>query len=155
MDHYKIYRYVILLFILFLMVGCAHYVVNQSLAQVDPDSRYRGKFMGQPGNSDGLLLYLTFSEGGTRASAFSYGVLKELKITKVTINGKTRRLVDEVDAISAVSGGSFTAGYYGLFGEQIFEDFEARFFEKKYFWCSNTEDFSEPDNLGPPFLPLF
>ncbi len=36
-------------------------------------------------------------------------------------------LADEVDSISAVSGGSFTAGYYGLFGERIFENFEADF----------------------------
>jgi len=33
----------------------------------------------------------------------------------VVIDGRKRRLVDEIDAISSVSGGSFTAGYYGLF----------------------------------------
>jgi NTE family protein len=36
-------------------------------------------------------------------------------------------LLDEVDLISSVSGGSFTAAYYGLYGEQIFNDFEERF----------------------------
>src|SRR5512135_1397034 len=111
-------------------VGCAHYPVNQPLTQVDPDSGYRGKFMGVPGNSDELLLYLTFSGGGTRAAAFSYGVLEELRTTEVTIHGKKRRLLDEVDVISSVSGGSFTAGYYGLFGERIFEDFEPKFLKK-------------------------
>jgi NTE family protein len=93
--------------------------VNQPITHVDPDSGYRGKFMGVPGNSDELLLYLTFSGGGTRAAAFSYGVLEELRTTEVTIGEKKRRPLDEVDAISAVSGGSFTAGYYGLFGERI------------------------------------
>jgi NTE family protein len=129
--------------------------VNQPLAQVDPDSGYRGKFMGQPGNSDELLLYLTFSGGGTRAAAFSYGVLEELKNTEVTINGKTRRLLDEVDAISAVSGGSFTAGYYGLFGDRIFEDFEARFLKKNILGALIRRVFLNPINWFRLFSPYF
>jgi NTE family protein len=44
--------------------------------------------------------------------------------------GKSRRLLDEVDGISSVSGGSFTAGYYGLFGDRIFQDFESKFLKK-------------------------
>jgi NTE family protein len=86
--------------------------------------------MGTTGNSENLLLYLTFSGGGTRAAALSYGVLEELRKTEVVIDGKKRRLLDEVDAISSVSGGSFTAGYFGLFGERIFEDFETKFLKK-------------------------
>jgi NTE family protein len=39
-------------------------------------------------------------------------------------------LLDEVDVISSVSGGSFTAAYYGLFGRRIFADFESRFLKK-------------------------
>src|SRR5512135_653093 len=74
--------------------GCAHYPVNQPLAQYNPDNGYRAKFMGTPGNSDELLLYLAFSGGGTRAAAFSYGVLEELRKTEVTIHGKKRRLLD-------------------------------------------------------------
>jgi NTE family protein len=50
--------------------GCAHYPVNQPLKQIDPQGGYRGKYMGTPGNSENLLLYLTFSGGGTRAAAF-------------------------------------------------------------------------------------
>ncbi len=110
--------------------GCAHYPVNQPLKQVDPQTGYRGKYMGVPGNSEDLLLYLTFSGGGTRAAALSYGVLEELRKTEVFIDGKKRRLLDEVDGISSVSGGSFTAGYYGLFGDRIFEDFESKFLKK-------------------------
>ena len=110
--------------------GCAHYPVNEPLSHYDPGSGYRESFMGVPGNSDELLLYLTFSGGGTRAAAFSYGVLEELRKTEVTIKGEKRRLLDEVDVISSVSGGSFTAGYYGLFGERIFEDFEGKFLKK-------------------------
>lgn len=58
--------------------------------------------------SEELLLLLTFSGGGTRAAAFSYGVLEALADTKISINGKERRLLDEVDGISSVSGGVYT-----------------------------------------------
>jgi NTE family protein len=73
---------------------------------------------------------MTFSGGGTRAAAFSYGVLEELAKTEVYWEGHDRRLLDEVDVISAVSGGSFTAAYYGLFGDSIFFEFEPHFLRK-------------------------
>jgi len=111
-------------------IGCAHYPINEPLKQVDPQSGYRPRLTGAPGNSENLILYLTFSGGGTRAAALSYGVLEELRKTEVVIDGKKRRLLDEIDGISSVSGGSFTAGYYGLFGDRIFEDFETKFLKK-------------------------
>jgi NTE family protein len=76
------------------------------------------------------MLVLTFSGGGTRAAAFSYGILEELRDEEITLEGSKRRVLNEVDAISGVSGGSFTAAYYGLFGDRIFEDFESRFLRK-------------------------
>ena len=76
------------------------------------------------GNPKGITLILAFSGGGTRASALSYGVLEELRDTNVTIGGKSTRLLDEVDFISSVSGGSITAAYYGLFRDKIFYDFK-------------------------------
>ncbi len=81
--------------------------------------------------SEELTLILTFSGGGTRAAALSYGVLNELRNTPVIINNKKRRLLDEVDLISSVSGGSFTSAYYGLFGDKIFKDFERKFLKKQ------------------------
>ena len=81
--------------------------------------------------SEDLTIILTFSGGGTRAAALSYGVLKELRKTNITINGKKRRLLDEVDLISSVSGGSFTSAYYGLFGDRIFRDFERKFLKRR------------------------
>ncbi len=82
------------------------------------------------GRSGELLLSITFSGGGTRAASFAYGVLQELAATRVTLDGEPRRLVDEIDLISSVSGGSFTAAYYGLFGDRIFADFEEVFLRK-------------------------
>ncbi|MCX5851564.1 MAG: patatin-like phospholipase family protein [Deltaproteobacteria bacterium] len=98
--------------------------------QYDPSYGYRIKSTGREGNSEELLLILSFSGGGTRAASFSYGVLEALRETEVTFDGRKRRLLDEVDVISGVSGGSFTAAYFGLFGERIFEDYESRFLKK-------------------------
>jgi NTE family protein len=113
-----------------LLAGCAHYPMNQALEQYVPDAGYRFKNMGTPDNSERLLLILTFSGGGTRAAAFSYGLLEDLAKTEVHIDGSKRRLLDEVDIMSGVSGGSFTAAYYGLFGNRIFKDYETRFLRK-------------------------
>jgi len=91
---------------------------------------YRAKNFKHVAKDDDLLVMLTFSGGGTRAAAFSYGVLEALRDTEISIHGRKKRMLDEVDWISGVSGGSFTAAYFGLFGDRIFEDFESRFLKK-------------------------
>jgi len=67
------------------------------------------------------------SGGGTRAAALAYGVLEELRDTQVTVGGESKRMLDEVDRISSVSGGSFAAAYYGLYGDEMFDRFEGEF----------------------------
>lgn len=80
-----------------------------------------------PKNADDVFVVLAFSGGGTRSAAFAYGVLEKLRDTRVVLRGQERRLLDEVDVITAVSGGSYVAAYYGLFGDRIFRDFEREF----------------------------
>ncbi|WP_175095341.1 patatin-like phospholipase family protein [Methylocystis silviterrae] len=46
------------------------------------------------------------------------------------VRGRRERLLDEVDVISAVSGGSYTAAYYGLFRDRLFTDFESAFLKR-------------------------
>jgi len=70
----------------------------------------------RPGQSDDLLVVLAISGGGTRAAALGYGILEELRRTEVMVSGVKRRLLDEVDVISAVSGGTLPATYYSLRG---------------------------------------
>ena len=77
-----------------------------------------------------ITLILAFSGGGTRAAALAYGVLQGLRDTTVTIDGQPIRLLDEIDAISAVSGGSFTAAYFGLHGDKMFNRFENDFLRR-------------------------
>jgi len=118
------------LLLIILIQGCsAHYPVNEQLATVDFDSslRFTGSVEHAGNRSDEITIGLAFSGGGTRASALSYGILEALRDDNIHINGKERRVLDEVDVISSVSGGSFTAAYYGLFGDRIFEDFEEKF----------------------------
>ena len=74
-------------------------------------------------NSEKLLVILSFSGGGTRAAALAYGVLEKLRGTTIRLAGEKRRrsLLNEVDIISANSGGSFAAAFYGLFRDRMFE----------------------------------
>lgn len=115
--------------------GCASYVLNQPLAYYNDKAGYRFPESASSGskaaaNSDSLFVCLAFSGGGTRAAAFAYGVLEKLRNTPIRWEGKTVSLLDEVDCISGISGGSFTAAYYGLFGKRIFEDFRERFLDR-------------------------
>jgi NTE family protein len=119
------------------VAGCAHWPPTPRLEQAGAPG-YRFGEVTRPGQSDDLLVVLAMSGGGTRAAALGYGVLEELRRTEVTVNGVKRRLIDEVDVISAVSGGTFPATYYALRGEKTFEEFEAkvlsRNFESELVW---------------------
>jgi len=65
-----------------------------------------------PAARDDLLIGLSFSGGGTRAAAFSFGVLQEMD--RVRMPRATDSMFDRIDFISGVSGGSVTAAYVGL-----------------------------------------
>lgn len=110
--------------------GCASAPLNPELKTIDVKSGYRFQPPAAPGNSESLFVILSFSGGGTRAAALSYGAMEELKRTTIKVKGETRRLLDEIDVISSVSGGSFTSAYYGLYRERLFEDFESRFLKR-------------------------
>lgn len=84
------------------------------------------------GNSDSLAVILTFSGGGTRAASFAYGVLSELRNTPILWNGETTTLLDEVDVVAGVSGGSVTAAYFAAFGDEIFRSFVPKFLKSDF-----------------------
>ena len=114
------------------MAGCASRPINEPITQVDPQSGYRAylQIPKRQNNDPGTLFVLSFSGGGTRAAAFSYGVLEELRKTDITVDGQQRRLIDEVDVITGVSGGSFTALSYALYGDRLFSEYEERFLKR-------------------------
>ena len=117
-------------FILVVVItGCASRPINEPIDRVDPVAGYRPHILitKRENNDPHTLFVLSFSGGGTRAAAFSYGVLEELKRTKIVVNGQHRQLIEEVDVITGVSGGSFTALSYALYGDRLFSEYEERF----------------------------
>jgi len=118
---------------LLVLAGCATRPVNPPLAHYEPA---KGYFMADRlaqrnrGSKDNLV-FLAFSGGGTRAAAFSYGVLEALRRIEIaSASGTKIRLLDAVDVITGVSGGSFTALAYGLYGEKLFDDYDTRFLKR-------------------------
>jgi NTE family protein len=116
---------------LLVLGGCATRPVNPPITQADPDTGYRIATRQANFKSQETLVILAFSGGGTRAAAFSYGVLEFLRRTEIAIqNRENVRLLDGVGVITGVSGGSFTALAYGLYGDQLFADYEQRFLKR-------------------------
>ena len=119
---------VLLLGSLLTLTGCAaHYPLNKPIARTSEEVTARARARRPRNSSDKLFVVLTFSGGGTRAAAFAYGVLEELANARVNFDGRERSLLDEVDVVSGVSGGSFTAAYFGLHGRDTLGSFEKKF----------------------------
>ena len=114
-----------------LLGGCASRPVNPPLAVTDADTGYRFQTRQAHFKDKDDIVILAFSGGGTRAAAFSYGVLEFLRRTEVVgPKGDKGSLLDHVDIITGVSGGSFTALAYGLYGDKLFSDYEQRFLKR-------------------------
>ena len=111
--------------------GCATAPVNPPINHVDPNAGYRYQTRERYLRDKEDLIVLAFSGGGTRAAAFSYGVLEALRDTEVIgRDGRRQRVLDSVDVIAGVSGGSFTALAYGLYGDRLFSEYEQRFLKR-------------------------
>ncbi|MEK6800114.1 MAG: patatin-like phospholipase family protein [Planctomycetota bacterium] len=112
--------------------GCGPTWKNARIDGYKPGAGYRLETLklGR-GNSDETFVALCFSGGGTRAAALAFGVLEGLRATAIApadANSPPRTMLDEVDLISSVSGGSFTSMVYGLDREAIFDGrFERKF----------------------------
>src|SRR5664279_6093246 len=109
-----------LLALLLMLGGCATRPINPPIKEVDANTGYTFQTRQKHFKSQETLVILAFSGGGTRAAAFSYGVLEYLRRTEVVDSkGRKIRLLDEVDVITGVSGGSFTALAFGLYGDKL------------------------------------
>ncbi len=114
-----------------LLGACATRPLVPPLEKANPDAGYRwARRLALPDNDPGTLFVLAFSGGGTRAAAFSYGVLEELHRTPLGPAGSTRTMLDEVDLVTGVSGGSFTALSFGLYGKDLFDNYEQQFLKR-------------------------
>ena len=106
--------------------ACAHYPSNLQLSE-EKITETRSQLPEFPERSEDLYLVVTLSGGGTRAAALSYGVLEALSKIQVPIaenaaaedqGQEQRTLLEEIDVISSVSGGSFTSAYYCLYKDR-------------------------------------
>ena len=82
-----------------------------------------------PGSGE-TVVGLSFSGGGMRAAAFSYGVMKELTAHKTRSGGISKPLIDDVVFVTGVSGGSVPAAYFALHGAKTIPTFRDNFLYK-------------------------
>jgi NTE family protein len=134
--------------------GCVHAPLNRPIMEGRENTSYRFAPRERPDRRDDLVVLAFFSGGGMRAAAFSYGVLQGLHETLVPVGAERRSLLSQVDALSAVSGGAFTAAYYCVNGESTFDTYEKRFLwrdiQSALFWrCIR------PDNAIRLLSPYF
>jgi len=147
------------LLVMSVLGGCEYVrpIPNVPLERWEPTGGYRFTNVApaEAENSDSLLFVAAFSGGGTRASTLAFGALRELAHQQIVWEGKRKRLLDELDLIHALSGGTFTGGYYALFRDQIFHDFEHRFLRKD--WDTELRDriLKSPSNWIRLWSPYF
>lgn len=114
-----------------LLAGCATRPTNPPIAHFDPHKQHRVERVSTDIEDNATLVVLAFSGGGTRAAAFSYGVLETLRDMEVTTkSGRHVRVLDTVDVITGISGGSFTALAFGLYGDKLFDIYETGFLKR-------------------------
>jgi NTE family protein len=120
------------------LAGCASFTVVDTTplpqAKLEPPGSenisrggYRFDAMADTGGLRDMLVLVAMSGGGKRSAAFAYGALKGMRDVSVPTPSGNRPLLDEVDGISGVSGGSFTAAYYGLYRDKMFGQYEKDF----------------------------
>lgn len=122
------------LFLLALCLGACSLVEYQPLspiARVDSERGYRLEHSLTQQQHDDTLLILLFSGGGSRAAALGYGVLEALARQPLPHN-TARTLLDSVDLVYGVSGGSILAIYYALHGKDTLPGFETRFLKQNF-----------------------
>jgi len=74
----------------------------------------------EPGST---VIGLAASGGGSRAAYLAAAILREMRASSARVEtgaaAKPRSLLDQIDAVSAVSGGALTAAYFVAYGEQL------------------------------------
>ncbi len=121
-----------MLALLLALLGCADpdRGINPPLS---PGARNHGYGLDEVNASGGrsdVLIFVAFSGGGKRSAAFSHGALRGMRQVPVDLGGPPSTLLAEIDQIAGVSGGSFTAAHFALYGERSFETFPQEFLHR-------------------------
>ncbi|MBS0560850.1 MAG: patatin-like phospholipase family protein [Proteobacteria bacterium] len=138
-----------------LLAGCVTPLrpVNQPLAEgpdgvPDFDANYglapyvrrvaEGRLTSPDAAGSDILLFVTFSGGGKRSAAFAHGALRGLRdIPLHRPDGRKVTMLNALDYLAGVSGGSFPAAHFGLYRDKSFETFPAEFLHvdiNAYIW---------------------
>lgn len=113
------------------MPGCASWPpLGDPIDHVSPDAGYRLSRQPAERRSDDVFFVASFSGGGARAAALSYGVLQQLSQDVIRHDGVSKPLLDELDLLSAVSGGGVAAAAFTLEGDRFFLDFKDGFLKR-------------------------
>ncbi len=131
------------------LVGCASLTVTDTVpltpnelappgsSQISADGYRWEDLAPQPGQHPDLVVLVAMSGGGKRSASFAYGALKGMRDVDVPFADGPRSLLQVLDVIAGVSGGSFPAAYYGLYRDKTFESFERDFLyqdTESYIW---------------------
>jgi NTE family protein len=125
-------RRMLMLVLLALLTGCSSLRPWQNQPMKPFGDRAAALRDAAPEQDRKMLMLVSLSGGGARAAAFGYGVLDALRQTQVPWQGHDISLIDELDLISGVSGGSIVAAYYAAFGAETFPAFEDQFLRKNF-----------------------
>lgn len=111
------------------LTACAAPERTTDLTRIDQNQGYRYTVIEEraPKALQDTFIVMTFSGGGTRAAALSFGALEALAATTVPVEGRPTPLIQEIDLISSVSGGSVTAAYFALKGPPGFGELKEKF----------------------------
>ena len=117
-----------------LLTAC-HSILYQSaktLSQIDPEKGYRlEKTMQQALEKENLVI-VTFSGGGSRAVSLGYGVLEQFQQATVRPTERGDTLLQNIDVVYGVSGGSVLAAYLALEGQETIPKFKEFFLKKDF-----------------------
>ena len=117
-----------------LLTAC-HSILYQpakTLSQIDPEKGYRlEKTMQQALEKENLVI-VTFSGGGSRAVSLGYGVLEQFQQATVRPTERGDTLLQNIDVVYGVSGGSVLAAYLALEGQETIPKFKEFFLKKDF-----------------------
>jgi NTE family protein len=105
-----------------MFAACAH-VTNKPLCDGNDcqyDSGVQNTYRFSPKVDKNTLVIVTLSGGGARAAALAFGALQalgELEPVPQRTDDGAASLLDQIDIMSSVSGGSLTAGWYAIKGK--------------------------------------
>ncbi len=101
--------------------------MNEPLHSAAGNAEYRLLDVNRRGGAESALVLVALSGGGKRSAAFAFGVLRGMAKIPVNIDGSDSTLLDEIDLLAGVSGGSFPAAHFALYGKSSFDTFPDEF----------------------------